>query len=130
MRQTTDLTTILDAKAAIGSGKVFNVSDYKFITIMLGTAGSANLTVKCQGSIGDDAPDFSAPQSVSNHWDYIDVTDLQDGSSIDGDTGIAPAGTDDFRLLEINASNLKWINFTVTAYTAGSITVKARGASD
>jgi len=34
---------------------------------MVGTNGNANLTIKCQGSILDTAPDFSKAASTTNH---------------------------------------------------------------
>jgi hypothetical protein len=116
--------TILNAKATTGIGNTIDVKDYRHVILSLATASSANLTVKFAGSISGDAPTFSAAQSVSNHWDYIEVKDLQDGSAIDGDVGIAPAGTDDFRLLEMNTNGLNWINANVTARAAGSVTIK------
>ena len=116
--------TILDAKAAPGVGNSIHVGDSRHIIISVGTASSANLTCKFQGSIAETAPDFSAAQSVANHWDYIEVKDLQDGSAIDGDTGFAPAGTDDFRLFEFNTNGLRYINARVTALAAGNVTVK------
>lgn len=123
---TKDLITVLSAKAATGVGNNILVEDFDTIAVQYGTASSANLTVKAQGSISDTAPDFSATQSVTNHWDYVDMIDLQDNASIDGDTGLAPAGTDDFRNLEMNVSGLKWINFRVTARSAGSVTIKVK----
>ena len=118
--------TILDAQAATGIGKNIFVGDSQHITIMVSTASSANLTVKMQGAMTEEAPDFSAAQTVANQWDYIEMKDLQDGSAIDGDTGIAPAGTDDFRIFEVNVNGLQWINMRVTARAAGSVTATAR----
>lgn len=116
--------TIFSAKGTTGIGNNINVKDFRHAVIMFGSASSANLTVKFQGSISTDAPDFSAAQSVSNHWDFVQVKDLQNGSSIDGDTGLALAGTDDFRMFEININGLNWINARITALAAGTATVK------
>lgn len=126
-RQYSPLATILNAKAATGIGSSIKVDDYKDLIMSFGTASSANLTVKFQGSISDTAPDFSAAQSVSNHWDYIGVIDLQSGSAIAGDTGIALTGTDDFRTLLVNTDGLRWLCAVVTARSAGSVTVKVVG---
>lgn len=118
------LVTILNAKAATGIGSPILVEDFIHCILSLDTASSANLTVKFQGSISDACPDFSAAQSASNQWDYLQVKDLEDGSSIDGDTGIAPAGTDDNRQFEVNINAIKWLCAVVTARSAGSVTVK------
>jgi hypothetical protein len=98
--------------------------------IALDTETSANLTVKFQGSFSKTMPDFAAAQTVSNQWDYIQIKDLEDGSAIDGDTGIAPAGTDDHRHFAINTDGLNWLCAVVTARAAGSVTVKATGMSE
>lgn len=115
--------TILDAVATTATGNKIDVKDFQHITISFATASSANLTVKFQGSIQEDV-DFSSARSATNAWDYIEVIDLQDGAAIDGDTGIACAGTDDFRMLQLNINGLTKISATVTARSAGSVTLK------
>lgn len=120
--------TILDAAGTTTSGKAINIQDFKHAVFSFATdgGGDAALTVKFQGSIQDTAPNFGAAQSVTNHWDYIEVVDLQSGTAIDGDTGVAVATADDFRLLEANINGLKWICATVTARTQGEVTIKVR----
>ena len=125
MRKYQERKLVLDAKAATGIGVPMDVTDYDSIVLDFGTASSGNLTVKFQGSMAKAMPDFGAAQTVANQWDYVQVKDLEDGSAIDGDTGIAPAGTDDFRQFEVNVSALKWFNAVVTARSAGSVTVGA-----
>lgn len=117
---------ILDAAAATGVGKTIYVGDFRHVVLTVNTASSANLTVKFQGAISETAPSFAAAQSATNAWDYVQVKDLEDASAIDGDTGIAPAGTDDHRLLEVNTNGLRWLTANVTARSAGSVTVVAR----
>lgn len=65
------------------AGMVY-VRDYRSITFMVATTGSANMTIKFAGSLQEDKPDLEAAQSQSNLWDHIEVVDLQDGSAIDG----------------------------------------------
>lgn len=120
---------MLTAKAATGSGVSLDVGDYDTILLQVGTADSANLTMKVQGSIAEVEPTWGSAQSVANPWDYIQLRDMEDASAIDGDTGFAPAGTDDFRLFMVNVSALKWLNLIVTARAAGSVTAIARGFS-
>ena len=124
---TAPLLTIFSAKGGTGTGLSHFMLDYDKIFLQLGTASSCNATVKFQGSFSDTPPDFSGAQSVTNHWDYIDVIDLQNGASIDGDTGVAMAGTDDFRNFEVNAGGLKWLCATITVRSAGTLTLKAIG---
>lgn len=119
---------ILDAKSTTGIGNVIDVRDFRNAIVKIGTSGSANCTVKAQGCITDPAtdfiaPDFSASQSVTNHWDYIQMIDLQDGSPVNGDTGFVAVGVDDFRQFEININGLDYISFRITAISAGAVTV-------
>ena len=95
-------TDILSAKAANGIGSDLDVRDFEHIVLKLSIESTPTLTVKIQGSVDEEAPDFSAAQSSSNHWDYVAVYDLEDVSKIDGDTGVAAAGSADYRILMVN----------------------------
>ena len=109
-------------------GKNIFVDDYQHIKLSYDTdgAGDAAMTVKFQGSVSEDCPDFSAASSVTNRWDYVDCVDDEDGSSIDGDTGIAVAGADDHRMLEVNNNGLRWINAIISGWSEGEVTIKTR----
>ena len=89
------------------------------------------MTVKCQWAVASSAtdytwPDFTAAQSVTNHWDYVMMADLQDWSSVTWDTGFVVAWTDDFKNYEVNINWLDFLNFTVTARSAGTVTIVAQ----
>lgn len=107
-------------------GNSIFVADFRNAILTFNTDGGSDaaLTVKFQGSISEDAPDFSAVRSASNQWDYVDVVDLEDQSSIDGDTGIAVSGADDHRQVEMNINALRWINAIISGWTVGEVTVK------
>lgn len=119
-------------------GRNIFVRDFRHASVAVSTSNSANLTLKFVGAVSDSpaaadtysCPDFSASQSNSNMWDYVEVVDLEDGAAIDGDTGISPAGTDDHRLFEINVNGLDWINCIITAWSAGDVTVTVRLYND
>lgn len=126
MSRATTLAKILNAAAANGIGSAQQVEDFRHLVLALDTAGSAQLVVKIQGSIQEDMPTFSAAQSPTNQWDYIEIKDLEDGTAIDGDTGLTLAGSDDHRMFEVNTNGLRWINAIVSSYTAGSITLQLK----
>lgn len=126
MRNSGNIISIFDAKGADGWGNIIDVSDYDFVTLQFGTAASTTAVTKFAGSLSDSAPTFSTAQSTSNHWDYIDVIDMEDGSSIDGDTGITVTDSTDYRNLQVNCDGLKWLT-AYTDWTAGSVTITARG---
>lgn len=116
---------ILTAKAATGIGTVINVADFKNIVLQIGTASSANLTIKIQGSISVTKPTFSSASTVANHWSYISCYDLDTASLVQGSTGFTVAGTDAFATYGVNVDGLEWLSVSVTAYAAGSVTVNA-----
>ena len=116
---------VLDEAVATGVGLTPNVTDASTITFALNTTDSANFTVKIAGSISDECPTFTSAVSAANQYEYIQVIDLEDNAGIDGDTGIASAGTDINRMFEVNVTGLQWFAVVVTAWTAGKITVQA-----
>lgn len=130
MRTYTPEQIIISAKTTTGIGTPFRVPDLQHLMLALSSSGSGNFTVKFQGSFSDTVPDFSAAQSDTNRWDYIQVKDYQNNAAIDGDTGVAFAGTDDVRLFEYNTNGLKWICARITAIAAGAVSVRFQGFSN
>ena len=118
--------TIMDAQAATGVGNTISLDDFTHAIISVNTASSASCTIKFAGSISETAPDFAAAQSVANSWDFIQLKDLEDAASIDGDTGIVLVGTDDHRLFEVNINALRYLTANITARAAGAVTIKVR----
>lgn len=98
--------------------------------LTLSSASSANFTIKFQGSFAETAPNFAAAQSNTNRWDYIQVKDYQNNASIDGDTGVTFSGTDDVRMFEFNTNGLRWICATITARSAGAISLRLMAFSN
>ena len=107
--------------------KPIKIVDFRNLLISIATdgGGDAAMTVKCVGSIEEDAPEFAAARSPSNMFEFIQMVDKQaSGSGIDGDTGFVVATADDYRLLEINVNALYWLSFLPTAGSEGEITIK------
>lgn len=121
----------LNALATTGLGTGANnpllVEDFDYLVISVAGATLPDLTVKFQGSILQAKPDFASAQSVANPWDYVQVRDYQNASSIDGDTGVVFAGTADVRQFRVNVDGLKWFAANVTARAAGSVSVLVKG---
>lgn len=120
--------TIFAAGATASGGKIIDVSDFRNAVISVATDGGSDaaLTVKFAGSIEDTSPTFTSAQSVTNMFDYIQVIDLEDGSSVDGDTGFAVATADAYKQYEANINSLKWFTAVITARTEGEVTVKLK----
>jgi len=118
--------TVLNAKGADGIGTPMYIGDHQHVILEIWFA-AATLTIKFQGSVSESVPDFSAAQALDNLWDYIEVVDLEDGTAIDGDTGISSSGAaSDARIVELNTNGMRWLNLIVSSRSAGSVTVKAR----
>lgn len=107
-------------------GRAILTEGYEHLKLGLNTTGSTNLTIKFQGSDSDDAPDFNAAQSSTNGWDYLDVLDSEDGSSIDGDTGIPLSGSADNRQFTVNQDSVRWVSAVITAWTAGTVNLELK----
>jgi len=114
-------TTLFSSKGSTWSSNAVLVQDYQHVIATLSSSWSANFTIKFQWSTQLEQPNFASAQSPTNAWDYIQVKDYQNNASIDGDTGITFAGTDDVRMVELNTNNLRWIWATITARSAGNI---------
>ena len=107
-------------------GKAIFTDGFEHLELGVNTANSANLTIKFQVSYQDDAPDFNAVQSPTNQWEYVDIVDTQNKSSIDGDTGLSPAGSDDNRHFAVNKDNVRWFSAVITAWVAGTVEVNIK----
>ena len=123
-----EVQTILNAKVANGTDNSILVEDYGNAILALATASSANMVIKFYGSTSEVAPTFTSAQSVSNMYDTVQVIDLENGSAIDGDTGITLSGTDDFRMLEMNTNHLRWVTAIISSYSAGAATLTLKSA--
>lgn len=117
--------------------KILFVSDWRNIIVSFVTSGSFNGTVKIAGSIGkpvvlpsdkrsEDTPNFSATQSASNPYQYIQLINLDTAAAVNGATGITSAGTDLNVMYEVNTNGLKYLCPVITGWTAGTITMKAQ----
>jgi hypothetical protein len=116
---------IFTAQAADGSGVTQLVQDFKNVQLKVVTSGSADFTLRIQGSLQKEAPDFSGAPSETNQWDYVAVWDYQDPINIIlGDAGIPFSGTDDFLNLLVNVDGLVWLNCEISGYAAGEAGVE------
>ncbi len=108
--------------------KIIFAEDYRNAVITFDTdgGGDAAFTLKIAGSVAVDAPNFGAAKGPSNQYDWLDVIDLEDGASVDGDTGFVVASADDNRHFEVNINGMEYITVVPTAGTAGEITVTIR----
>jgi RNA polymerase subunit RPABC4/transcription elongation factor Spt4 len=134
-----DATFSLDGSVGSGAGagadgtytaqapKSIFCQDFETIQFSLATDGGGDYAavLKVATSNQETCPDFAAPQTVTNHYDYVNIIDLEDNASIDGNTGITTSGADDYRHFELNTNYCRWFTVIPTEGTEGEITVKA-----
>lgn len=119
--------TIMSAKTTTGQSAVTPlVENFKTVVFSVTGAGSPTATIKFFTSDNELPPDSTAAQSATNAWDYVQVIDLQSGSGIAGDTGIAFTGSDDTRRFELNLNGARWCGAVITAISGGNVTILMR----
>lgn len=124
---------ILDDVSSEQTSQELLVTDFRHVVFSVGTSGSADLDVKFRGAItdpqADTTTDLTSAASQTNQWDYVQVINLNDQGTDNGDTGIVYSGTDAVELVEVNTNLLSRLVVEVTNYTTGSVTVigKATG---
>ena len=131
------LIDIFKDAVADGVGTAIKVDEYDKVTLQLGSAddaltNAADLTIRFLVSVSNTAPNFAGTRTVANHFEYVDVIDLQSGTSIDGDTGIrfgASGAANDFRNLEVNFGGAKCVCAVISGYVSGKLTLKAYGVT-
>jgi len=117
--------TILSNAGEAKTGNEVLVENFRHLMLTLSSSDSAVFTIKFQISNSDQAPDFSAAQSATNRWDYVQVRELQNNSAKDGDTGVAFTA-DDVKIFEVNTNGQRWFNATITDYTSGAVNLHAK----
>jgi hypothetical protein len=116
--------------------KILFVPDFANIILSFVTSGSFNGTIKLAGSLGkpvvlpsdkqsEDTPNFGATQSASNPYQYVQLINLDTAAGVNGATGITSAGTDLNTQYEVNINAIKYFCPILTAWSAGTITMKA-----
>ena len=115
--------------------KILDVTDFQTVVFSFMSSGSLNATVKVAGSIGklatdataisDETPNFGGTISKSNPYSFVQIINLDTAAAVNGATGVTSAGTDLQNTYEVNVNALKYLTFVPTAWTAGTITIKA-----
>lgn len=134
---------IAGSGAGAGSGgvvvlapKILAVSDWRNVILSVETSSSLSATFKIAGSLGipvttasgkysEDTPNFGATQSASNPYSFLQIINLDTAAAVNGATGVTSAGTDLHNTYEVNTNAVKYMTLVLTAWTAGTITVKA-----
>lgn len=116
--------------------RILLVSSFRNIILSFVSSSSLNATIKLAGSLGkpasavssdgDDTPNFAATQSKSNPYQYVQILNLDTAAAVNGATGITSAGSDLNTQYEVNINALKYFCPVLTAWSAGTFTLKAQ----
>lgn len=116
---------------------ILNAASFKALTFQIVTANTATTTLQIAASMGKldqdssspryDFPNFGATQSKTNPYSFVNFVDYVDGVAVAGGTGLVVTGTDVQKILESNTNGIKYVTVLPTTWTAGAITIKAKG---
>ena len=128
-KELTVSTVVTSTGSGWGSGQ--SVVYYRNLGITLAST-NATATTKIACSLADVEPTWASAQNATNTWDYVEIIDTQEGSSIPGDTGIALVSATDVKLFEINSNNFRWCNAYVsnTSTNSGYLNIKFKPADN
>lgn len=99
-------------------------ADFRNAVWTVTAANSANCTIKFYSSNQETRPDLDSAASATNQYSTVEVVDLEDRTSIDGDTGVSYAGSGDgTRRFELEDNYNRRIGVIMTARSAGDITL-------
>lgn len=121
---------LFSEQAVDGHSESENVENATHLVVAVDSEESAALTVRVKGSIQNTPPDFSAAQSPTNQWAYLQLKNLEDGTSIAGSDGLALVGTDANKLYEVNTNAVKYVAAEVSGRTAGKVSVALRAFTE
>lgn len=71
-----------------------------------------------------DIPDTSSTASATNEHSVVQSINLQDGNTVNGNTGVAFTSETSVTRYEVNDNNTNFIGAVVSAYTSGSVEIK------
>lgn len=129
-RENTKEISILSATTTYSTSTMESVVYYRNLGITV-IGESATGTLKFYCSLYDNLPTLYSEATSTNPYDTVQVIDTEDGSSIDGDTGITLANTTDVRQFEINSNNFRWCGAVLTGSEVdGTTTVRFKPADN
>ena len=97
---------------------VINVNDFDTIAYTVSSQNaSGTLRFICSTQ---DTEITTAVSSTSNRWDYVDVVDTEDETSIDGDTGVVMVTSTDVRTFVVRNAVYRWCSAIISGDTSPS----------
>lgn len=118
MRTVLSSIPVLKEANSLGAGLSVFSSDFRHKSLEIGTDGMGaadTITVKVYSSNQIEEPDFDSAADINtNSWAPIQGIENEDGSPVDGNTGITFSDGDSMRRFAINEDFSRWITVVVT----------------
>ena len=114
---------IIDAATAAETSDAHNIDTSKQTVFMVHTAAATTATIKFVAGFSKDRPDFSAARSADNDWHYVEVVDVEDGTQIDGATGVVVTATEKHGAYQLNVDGAYYAGVVVMPLSAGTVDV-------
>lgn len=118
--------TILNNVAADGAGTALDADGKNVHIFYFATSNSADFTVKPQISNSITEPTWGSAASAANEWGYCDFYTKDNVTKYVGSTGLVFEGSDSSGYIILNVEEIRWVNFIVSSYSAGNITIKGK----
>lgn len=128
-RENTKEIAIITNATTTATGNTASVVYYRNVGITVATE-SASGTLKFACSLQDAVPNFATTTSATNAWDYVDFTNFQNNTSVDGDTGIVLANTTGVEQLYVTGNNFRWCTALLSGTVSGTTTVRIKPADN
>jgi len=115
-------TIIMTATSTVDNIQNFDVKGKKDLSVaVIGT--NATATVKFAGSISVTPGNPVGVVSSSNQWTYIQLTDLDLGTIVNGTTGLELTVGTTTKMYKLSGVNLNYLTPVITSYTTGTVRV-------
>lgn len=108
--------------------KIAHSTDYRHAILEVSTSGSATTTLKVAGTISPPSNStytvFGATVSASNPYTFMQLVNLDDGSTLNGSTGVVVTGTDVNAQYQVSVNAMQYMTIIPVTWSAGAITAK------
>ena len=120
------LQNVFSAQGGDGAGTAMNVDAFDELIVQIGTVDNADATMKHYGSVSATEPTWGSAASDTNMYTGVRLINLNDNSSVIGETGEAFGGVDVVKHYKINVSGMRWYNAIISSFVAGKMTVNVK----
>lgn len=98
-------------------------ADAKQFVFTVHTTAPTTATFKFVAGFKKDVPDFLTASSNENDWHYVQVIDTEDGTTINGDTGVTLSAAALHKAYSLNLDGAEYIGVIISGATGGGLEI-------